>query len=91
MFLTHACTSRSTVEFAREVAETKAMDDALNRLEGMFTGTDPREEGLAPRRGDTTTKSGSFTQSTTSSNSEVCRVADIINLFLKLLKFLKFS
>ena len=61
------------MEFAREVAETKAMDDALNRLEGMFTGTDPREEGMAPRRGDNVSKSGSFGPSTTSSSTgEVC-------------------
>ena len=62
---------RSTVAFAREVAENKAMDDALNRLEGMFTGTDPREDGLTTRRGDTTTKSGSFTQPSTTSSGEV--------------------
>lgn len=54
---------RSTVDFAREVAENKTMDDALNRLEGMFTGADPREESVTMRRGDTSMKSGSFTGS----------------------------
>jgi hypothetical protein len=65
-------TCRSTVEFAREVAETKAMDDALNRLEGMFTGVDPREEVMAPRRGENAgMKSGSFT-GTPPIRNEVC-------------------
>lgn len=56
--------------FAREVAETKAMDDAIDRLEGMFAGADTREEAVAPRRGDTSAKSGSFT-GPTSGSSEV--------------------
>lgn len=43
---------RSTVEFAREVAETKAMDDAVNRLEEMFTGSGASSSPIsAPRRG----------------------------------------
>lgn len=67
---------RSTVAFAREVAETKAMDDALSRLEGMFAGTEPKEEvvtatAAAPRRGDTSTKSGSFTSSPAPARAEV--------------------
>ena len=45
--------------FAREVAETKAMDDAINRLEGMFAGTD-KEEPMAPRKGDNTARTSSF-------------------------------
>lgn len=64
--------SRSTVAFAREVAENKAMDDAINRLEGMFTGVDPREEGVAARRGETAVKSGSFTSGTPPVGNEVC-------------------
>ncbi len=58
--------------FAREVAENKAMDDALNRLEGMFSGVDPREESAAPRRGDTSAaKTGSFMSSTPGGGGEV--------------------
>ena len=58
------------MEFAKEVSEVKAMDDAINNIEGMITGTDPREVSLAPRRGDAT-KSGSFTNPSSGSNSEV--------------------
>ena len=42
---------RSTVEFAREVAEVKAMEDSINRLEGMFGGSGSHETFTAPRRG----------------------------------------
>ena len=46
----HLC--RSTVEFAREVSEAKAMDDTVNRLEQMFTGSGASESPVtAPRRG----------------------------------------
>ena len=40
------------MEFAREVAETKTMDDTLNRLEGMISGVDPKEESVTAKRGD---------------------------------------
>ncbi len=40
------------MEFAREVAETKTMDDTLNRLESMITGVDPKEESVTAKRGD---------------------------------------
>ena len=39
---------RSTVEFAREVSEAKAMDDTVNRLESMFSGGE--SPAAAPRR-----------------------------------------
>ncbi len=45
LFLQH----RSTIEFAREVTEVKAQDDALNHLENMFSGTDMMEENAAPQ------------------------------------------
>ena len=41
---------RSTVEFAREVSEAKAMDDTVNRLEQMLTGGGDSPIS-APRRG----------------------------------------
>lgn len=80
----HIC--RSTVNFAREVAETKSMDDAINRLEGMFTGVDPVQNVGTAKRGETYTRSpattatmlapgreGGFTSDTTGRNaSEVC-------------------
>ena len=34
------------MEFAREVAEMRTMDDTLNRLEGMISGVDPKEESV---------------------------------------------
>ena len=40
---------RSTVEFAREVSEAKAMDDTVNRLEQMFSSSE--SPATAPRRG----------------------------------------
>ena len=55
--------------FAREVDEAKSMDDAINRLEDMFTGSDPREEVLPVRKG---TSSGSFTGAKPGISSEVC-------------------
>ena len=74
---------RSTVAFAREVAETKAMDDALNRLEGMFSGSEPKEDAMAaPKRGDSSVKSGgSFSNSPvpTRAKTEV-RVGDVVVL-----------
>ena len=45
---------RSTVEFAREVSEAKAMDDTVNRLEQMFSGGG-ESPGSAPRRGTSPT------------------------------------
>ena len=46
------CNCRSTVEFAREVSEAKAMDDTVNKLEEMFTGGGASSSPItAPRRG----------------------------------------
>ena len=44
-------TDRSTVEFAREVAETKAMDDALNRLDEMIGSSSSHDTFTSPRMG----------------------------------------
>ena len=48
------------MQFAKEVSETKAMDDALNRLEDMFSGstTESRDHTPMPRRGTSTLTSG---------------------------------
>ena len=48
----HLC--RSTVEFAREVSEAKAMDDTVNKLEQMFSGGG-ESPAAAPRRGTSPT------------------------------------
>ena len=44
-------TDRSTVEFAREVAETKAMDDALNRLDEMIGSSGSHDNFTSPHMG----------------------------------------
>ena len=48
---TYTHTDRSTVEFAREVAETKAMDDALDRLDEMFGSSGSHDNFTSPRVG----------------------------------------
>ena len=48
----HLC--RSTVEFAREVSEAKAMDDTVNKLEQMFSGGG-ESPASGPRRGTSPT------------------------------------
>lgn len=48
------CLCRSTVEFAREVSEAKAMDDTVNKLEQMFSGGG-ESPASAPRRGTSPT------------------------------------
>ena len=51
--ITHTCTHtfRSTVEFAREVAETKVMDDALDRLDEMVGSSGSHDTFSPPRVG----------------------------------------
>ena len=44
------CLCRSTVEFAREVSEAKAMDDTVNKLEQMVSGGG-ESPASGPRRG----------------------------------------
>ena len=48
---THTHTFRSTVEFAHEVAETKVMDDALDRLDEMFGSSGSHDTFSPPRMG----------------------------------------
>ena len=48
---THTHTFRSTVEFAREVAEAKVMDDALDRLDEMFGSSGSHDTFSPPRVG----------------------------------------
>lgn len=48
------CLCRSTVEFAREVSEAKAMDDTVNKLEQMFSGGG-ESPASGPRRGTSPT------------------------------------
>jgi len=43
--------TKSTVEFAREVAEAKAMDDALNRLDEMIGSSGSHDTFTSPRMG----------------------------------------
>jgi len=50
------------VEFAREVAETKTMDDTMNRLEGMISGVDPKEASVTAKRGDIVASTSSILQ-----------------------------
>lgn len=50
--LTDSYTLRSTVQFAREVSEAKAMDDTVTKLENMFTGSGASDSPVSvPRRG----------------------------------------
>ena len=70
----HTCSHRSTVAFAQEVYETKAMDDAINRLEDMFTGSGSHDTSGPSRRG-TTAPSASGTSFTSGSTIETSQVS----------------
>ena len=46
------------MNFAREVTENKSMDNAINRLQDMFTTVDPVQNvGVAKRGADTSSRS----------------------------------
>ena len=45
------------------------MDDAINRLEGMITGVDPKEESVTAKRGDVSVRSSAVLQPVPASSS----------------------
>ena len=59
---------RSTVAFAREVSENKAIDDSLNKLEDMLTGSASHDQFSATRKGG---GAGGVTERARAASSEV--------------------